>query len=182
MQYEDERRDGSGFAIARGRPLALTSRADPMGRQKEDAPAIAVWGNEGGQHADWRDEGRAPAAPRAPVMPPGLPRSAIVSANLPPLMHAVRPTEHQFDALVLPWSWCRCCQRAFIKGTFRRLRLAGTARHPHPRVVQLCPYQDCWGEISHDSRPWASIRQVQAGDPEQPERHVIYPHQSHGHA
>jgi hypothetical protein len=181
MQHEDERRDGSGFAIALGRPLALISRA-PMGRQGEDASAIAVWGDEGGQHTDWPDEGRVPAAQRWAATPASSTQHAPAARkNLPPLMDALRPTEHQFDALVLPWSWCRCCQRAFVKGTFRRLRIAGTARHPHPRVVQLCPYQDCWGEIVRDSRPWASIRQAQAGDPAQPERHVVYARQPGGY-
>jgi hypothetical protein len=83
-------------------------------------------------------------------------------------------SEHQFDGLVLPWSWCSCCQRAFVKGTFRRRRIAPTRRHPSARVVQECPYEDCWGQILRDSRSWASIRQAHPDYPEQPERHVVY--------
>ena len=84
----------------------------------------------------------------------------------------------QFDGLVLPWSWCRCCQRAFVKGTYRRG--AGIARRPGARTTQECPYQDCWGQILRDSRPWASIRQIHPDYPEQPERHVVYAHQPSG--
>lgn len=182
MRYEDKRRSGNGLATARGRPLDLTSQAGPVMRQAEDASAIAVWGDEGGQHVDWPGEGPVPTAPRLPVVAPDLPRSAIVSANLPPLTNATRPTEHQFDALVLPWSWCRRCQRAFVKGTYRSRRIAGTARHPHPRVVRLCPYQDCWGEILRDSRPWAIIRHAHPSYPEQPERYVTYARQPGGRA
>lgn len=165
MQYEDERRAG------------------PIGRQAEDASAIAVWGDEGGQRVDWPGEGQVPAAQRRAGTPVSRsPGATALRKNLPPLMRTVQPTEHQFDALVLPWSWCSCCQRAFMKGTYRSRRSASTARHPHPRVVQLCPYQDCWGEIARDSRPWASIRQAHAGYPEQPKRYVIYAHQPGGRA
>ena len=109
---------------------------------------------------------------------PGLPGRAGAGRSLPPLMSSLRPTEHQFDGLLLPWSWCRCCQRAFVKGTFRRRRIAATARRPRPRIVQECPYQDCWGQILRDSRPWASIRQAEPSYPEQPERYIVYAHQT----
>lgn len=209
MQHEGERRGGSELASAPGRPLALTSGADPRvettelfghgsagegtlpatpplkpkrairngtrGCQAEDASAIARWGDEGGQHADAPGEGQVPAAQRwASTSASSSPRATALHKNLPPLMRAVQPIEHQFDALVLPWSWCSCCQRAFVKGTYRSRRSASTARDPHPQFVQLCPYQDCWGEIVRDSFPWASIRQAHAGYPEQPERYVIY--------
>lgn len=81
----------------------------------------------------------------------------------------------QFDGLALPWSWCRCCRRAFVKGTYRR-RTAGPVRRPGARIVQECPYLDCWGQILRDSRPWASIRQNHPDYPEQPERYVVYAH------
>jgi hypothetical protein len=83
----------------------------------------------------------------------------------------------QFDGLVLPWSWCRCCQRAFVKGTYRKRRSVGAVRRSRRRIVQECPYVDCWGQILRDSRPWASIRQSHPGYPEQPERHVVYVHE-----
>lgn len=104
------------------------------------------------------------------------------NVNLPPLMHTLLPTQHQFESLVLPWSWCRCCQRAFVKGTFRAHRIASTARHPRARIVHACPYPDCWGLILGDSHPWTMIQQAHLDYPEQPERHVIYPHQTGVHA
>ncbi len=107
-------------------------------------------------------------------------RNGQTALALPP-QKVVAPaahTSHSSEGLLLPWSWCSCCQRAFVRGTFRRLHIAGTGRRPQPKVIQQCPYQDCWGQILRDSRPWASIRQAHAGYPEQPERYVVYAHQS----
>lgn len=149
--------------------------------QEQDVPALDAWADDGGRPVSGPGEGRAWAATTAPDAPDGAAyhRSAQPRARdrqtLGPVLRTLLPTEHQFEALVLPWSWCRCCQRAFVKGTFRRVRIAGSARHPRPRFVQQCPYQDCWGQILRDSRPWASIRQNHPDYPEQPERHVIYP-------
>jgi hypothetical protein len=146
----------------------LGSAADRTRRLEAEATAIAVWGDEGGQQVD----GPGGDMPRSTPA-----QSTPDSPTLGPVMRALFPTQHQFDGLVLPWSWCRCCQRAFVRGTFRRHRIAPTARHPRARMVKECPYQDCWGQILRDSRPWASIRQAHTSYPEQPERHVIYPHE-----
>lgn len=83
--------------------------------------------------------------------------------------------EHQFDALVLPWLWCRCCRRTFVKGTYRPLVVRGTARHPQRRTVKQCPYANCSGQILRDSYPWSFVRQSHPDYPDQPVQYVIYP-------
>jgi hypothetical protein len=139
--------------------------------------AIAARADEGGQHEGWPGEGQVLALQRVAATPTSGAQNATLRKQLPPLMRSIWPIQHQFAALVLPWSWCRCCQRAFVKGTYRSRRIVGTNRRPAARVVQECPYADCWGQILRDSRPWASIRQAHPGYPEQPERSVVYAHQ-----
>lgn len=95
-------------------------------------------------------------------------------------MPDLHPVEHQFDTLLLPWSWCRSCQRAFVKGTYRSVRVAATLRHPQRSLLRLCPYQDCWGHILRDSCPWATIRENHPDYPVEPERHVVYRHRPGG--
>jgi hypothetical protein len=151
--------------------------ANDVRRQAEHAAGTAAWADEGGQSENAPPEHRAVTVSRASDTPPALPGRAGSGRSLPPLMSALRPTEHQFDGLLLPWSWCRCCQRAFVKGTFRRRHVTATARR-RSRTMQECPYQDCWGQILRDSRPWASIWQAHPSYPEQPERYVVYAHPS----
>ena len=78
------------------------------------------------------------------------------------------------DGLHLPWSWCCRCQRAYLTGTYRVIRFAPDALHPHPTTLYLCPYVDCNGSTTRDGWLWETLRLQHPEYPALPKRNAIY--------
>jgi hypothetical protein len=73
------------------------------------------------------------------------------------------------------WSWCAACQRAYITGTYRLVRLADPRSGLPERVLKLCPYVTCGGSATNDRWRWSSIRERHPEFPEFPQMYVRYP-------
>jgi hypothetical protein len=69
----------------------------------------------------------------------------------------------------IPWSWCARCQRTYALGTYRIIRFAADALHPHPTTLKLCPYTDCSASTTRDGWHWATIQREHADYPAIPE-------------
>jgi len=66
------------------------------------------------------------------------------------------------------WLWCNHCHRCYKANEFRRLREKG-------KIFLLCHYEDCYGDLPIDSRPWTKLISDRARLPQVPEKGTVYP-------
>ena len=76
--------------------------------------------------------------------------------------------------LHLSWSWCTRCQRVYPTGSYRVVRFAADALHPHPSTLQLCPYNDCSAGTNRNAWLWATLQLEHPEYPTVPEQNVVY--------
>jgi hypothetical protein len=62
-----------------------------------------------------------------------------------------------FEANPPHYLWCLHCERAYVRGKFRRVR-----------GLQMCPYEGCGGDTVIDAWDWESVRKDNPSYPEMP--------------
>lgn len=64
--------------------------------------------------------------------------------------------------------FCLHCERTYPHGEYRSIFLDGD-------ILQMCPYENCDGDVVMDSKEWSSIREHHPDYPETPQRGTVYP-------
>lgn len=70
--------------------------------------------------------------------------------------------------------WCLHCERTYPHGEFREIK------DPHPipgedDTLQMCPYEDCDGDVVIDSKEWDWVLEKHPDYPETPKHGEVYP-------